>query len=244
MRVTLLALLLFALPATAQQTTTYYQYKISSGTGFVINGDGHVVTNEHVVRGCKSISILTPNGEESASLVAADPKNDLALLKTPYLSKKVAPLRWNIRDLNVGSPVIVMGFPGEQGASGHEQYKKTHVVSLTGPSGEAQWIQLASVASKGNSGGPVLDTSGNVIAVISGMALTYQVDSAGKLSNQAVGRSDVAITLPALRSFLQTHGVSFQESASGLVTYSDSSIHTDAAQFIIPVRCIQDIVRR
>jgi serine protease Do len=236
-----LLLTLLTAPAFAQQTI---YYKISSGTGFVVNNDGHVVTNEHVVRGCKSISILTPKGEEQASLVATAPGLDLALLKTAYLSPTTAPLRWNIGDLRVGDGVVVMGYPGQEGATGHYQYKKTSITSLKGPTGEDQWIQLASVAAKGNSGGPVLDGSGNVIAVISGMAMTYRVDASGNPVGNAVGKSDVAITLAALQDFLRGHGASFNESASGTIAYGDSTLRDNARNFIVPIRCIQDIERR
>jgi len=237
----LLLLTLLAAPAFAQQTIIY---KISSGTGFVVNNDGHVVTNEHVVRGCQSISILTPKGEEQASLVATAPEHDLALLKTAYISPTTAPLRWNISDLRVGDGVVVMGYPGQEGSTGHSQYKKTNVTSLKGPTGEDQWIQLASVAAKGNSGGPVLDGSGNVIAVISGMAMTYRVDASGKPIGDAVGKSDVAITLAALQDFLRAHAVNFYESTSGSIAYGDGVLRDNARNFIVPVRCIQDVERR
>ena len=98
-------------------------YKLSSGTGFVVNNEGHVITNEHVVQHCQSISILTPKGQVAATLVAADAKRDLAVLKTGFISPYTAPLRWNIAELKVGDPVVVMGYPGQQGATGryHKQ---------------------------------------------------------------------------------------------------------------------------
>ncbi len=241
MRLLPLLLALLAMPSFAQQMI---YYKISSGTGFLINNDGHVVTNEHVVRGCKSISILTPKGEEQADLVATHPERDLAVLKTAYIGKTTAPMRWNISDLHVGDGVVVMGYPGQEGSTGHSQYKKTSITSLKGPTGEDQWIQLASVASKGNSGGPVLDGSGNVIAVISGMAMTYHVGADGKPIGAPVKKSDVAITLAALQDFLRDHGVSFYESTSGNVAYGDGVLRDNARNFIVPVRCIQDVTRR
>jgi S1-C subfamily serine protease len=239
MRHALIVCLLLPALANAQQTINY---KISSGTGFVINNDGHVVTNNHVVRGCKSISVLTPKGEEAATLIANDSTRDLAVLKTSYISQVSAPLRWNINELKVGDSVVVMGFPGQEGAEGHSKYQKTAITALKGPTGEDGVLQLKSVAAKGNSGGPVLDGAGNVIAVISGMALTYRVDaSTGNLSHQPIGKSDIAITLDALRDFLRQHGIGFYESASGLVMHGDSYLQENAAHFILPVRCVQDI---
>ncbi|MFZ4541528.1 MAG: S1 family peptidase [Rickettsiales bacterium] len=239
----LLSLLLLITSTTAYAQQTIY-YKVSSGTGFVINNDGHVITNAHVVRECKDISILTPAGEENAVLVAEDPKQDLAVLKTDYISPTIAPLRWNISDLRVGDNVIVMGYPGPQGATGKEVFKKTQVKALKGPTGEARWIQLASVAAHGNSGGPVLDGSGNVIAVISGMAVTYKADKAGNPSGNPIGQTDIAITLASLQDFLRDHAINFYESASGMLSYPDEVLLDNARHFTVPVRCIQDIQKR
>jgi S1-C subfamily serine protease len=232
-------LLLLATPTFAQQRVLY---KVSSGTGFVVNNEGHVVTNAHVVRGCQSISILSPKGEEQADLVAANTAQDLAVLKTHYMSPYTAPLRWNIADLKVGDGVIIMGYPGQQGLNGHYEYKKTSITSLKGPTGEEKFIQLASVAAHGNSGGPVLDGSGNVIAVISGTALTYHADSNGKATGNAIGQSDVAITLASLQDFLRSNRINFYESASGMVAYGDGVLRDNAHNFIVPVRCIQGVV--
>lgn len=230
-----------ASPALAQHSVLY---KISSGTGFVINNDGNIVTNAHVVKDCRSISILTPKGEEQASLVAEDATNDLAVLKTAYISPYTAPLRWNIRDLKVGDDVIVMGYPGQEGSTGHYVFKKTRVFSLKGPTGQDTFIQLASVAAHGNSGGPVLDGSGNVIAVISGTALTYHADANGKPVGEALGQSDVAITLAALQDFLRTNNIGYYQSASGVVAYGDAVLRDNARNFIVPVRCIQSAIEQ
>lgn len=234
--------LLMATPALAQAATTRYT-KISAGTGFMINREGHVVTNAHVVRGCESIRVRTEAGDTPATLIATDARQDLALLHIPdRFTAALAPMRWNIDGLRVGDPVIVMGYPGEAGIHGRYHFKKTTVSALNGPSGEAQWIQLASVAEHGNSGGPVLDTTGNVIAVISGVAITYRVDPQGTITPEQVGQSDVAITLAALQDFLRVQGVSFYESASGLVAYADGVIESNAQQFIVPVQCVQGTV--
>jgi serine protease Do len=218
--------------------TTYL--KISAGTGFFVNRDGHIVTNAHVVRGCQSINILTKAGERAATLIASDDEHDLAVLKTSDASGiAVAPLRWNIADLKVGDPVNVIGFPGKEGAAGRYSYKKTSIASLEGPAGNPLWIQLESVAKKGNSGGPVLDGTGNVIAVISGLAQTYRVAKDGHLDPAMIGQSDVAITLTTLQDFLHKNAIPYYESASGLVAYADGALEQNALKFTVPVRCVQ-----
>lgn len=233
LKVAVMALL--ALPALAQTT---YQ-KISSGTGFFINGDGYLITNAHVVRGCESISVLTRRGSQSASLVATDAARDLALLRSASMGGSTpAPLRWNIKELKPDDTVYLVGFPGAAGADGQYQLKKTSISSLTGPPGRPHWIQLRPVAQKGNSGGPVLDSAGNVIGVITGIVQAVETqDASGR--ERIVAQSDVAIPLSHLQDFLRQNGAAFYESASGLAIHADAFIQTRALDFTVPVRCAQ-----
>jgi S1-C subfamily serine protease len=231
-----LLLTLLAVPAFAQQAT---YYKLSTGTGFVINNDGHVVTNEHVVQGCQSISILTAAGEKSATLVAADADTDLAVVKTAFIPKNFAPLRLNIDRLAVGDDVVVMGYPGTQGANGQATYKRSRVTGLLGPNGQEGWIQLTRAAEHGNSGGPVLDTSGNVIGVVRGMALTYRAGANGQPEGQPVSGFDIAITLPILQNFLRRHSIGFYQTYTGGLQDSDNRIAEDGREFIVSIRCVQ-----
>ena len=229
-------------PIVTAQTTLL---KISAGTGFVVNPNGNVVTNAHVVRNCQSMTVLTPHGDTPATLIASDETHDLAVLDVHGLSGvPMAPLRWNIKDLKVNDPVEMIGFPGQAGMEGHVTFKKTTVTSLVGPTGEPLWIQLASVAEHGNSGGPVLDGSGNVIAVISGMAQTYRLTADGKPEAQPIQQSDVAITMASLQDFLNNNRVSFYESASGMTNYDDRRIEENALKFIVSVRCVQSKTNR
>lgn len=224
-------------------TTAHAQtlVKITAGTGFFINRDGDVVTNAHVVHNCQSITIRTTSGDRTASVKARDEGHDLAVLRVSGSVPEIAPLRWNISDLQVGDPVIVMGYPGSEGVNYHYAFRKTTVMGLAGPTGEPNWLQLGNVAEHGNSGGPVLDPTGHVIAVITGKAKTYRVDTSNSNTHippALIGESDVAITLAALKDFLQNNSVLFYQSTGGTKGYADSEIERQARQFIVPVRCI------
>lgn len=234
-------LVLLAFPALAAPQT-YLQF--SSGTGFFIDPDGHVITNAHVVQRCQSVEVRTDQGVLPATILAMDTTRDLAVLKTPGPAPAVAPLRLNINELNPGDPVVVYGFPGASGASGNASYVKTTVVGLHGPSGEPQWLQLQSVAQQGNSGGPVLDNSGHVIAVIAGRAETYKIPTTTGGKPELVSKADIAVTLASLQEFLAMHQIPFYQEASGLVAYGDDLLVKNSRQFIAPVRCVQGIVTR
>ncbi len=245
MRSVLLALFLAAAsaPAMAQQQTVPVMMKVSAGTGFFINHMGDVVTNAHVVPGCEAISVKTLTGERAATLTAIDKERDLAVLHVAGGNiPAIASLRWDIRNLKVGDTVVVMGYPGQEGIAGQYQFKKSTVTELYGPSGEPKWLQLGSVAQHGNSGGPVLDTMGNVIAVITGNTQTtiYQVDANNQRiegTGKPAGNADVGITLPVLEDFLRLHHISYYQASSGGTPQADIMLERRANRFILPIRC-------
>ncbi len=234
-----LALLFLAAPALAQQSVPVL-VKISAGTGFFINRDGDLITNAHVVKACKRISVKTTGGERVATLRASDTARDLAVLRVAGDVPGIASLRWNIRDIKEGDTVVVMGYPGQEGVAGRYQFKKSTVTGMKGPTGEPQWLQLNSVAQHGNSGGPVLDRSGNVIAVITGNAMTYRVmtSATGQRSDPTlIGQTDIAITLPILEDFLRQNMVGYYQASSGTGSSADRLLEARANRFIVPIRC-------
>ena len=225
-------------PPSAETITIPY----SIGTGFMINKDGDFVTNAHVLKQCESIVVRTERGRETATLTAQDEERDLAVarIESGNVSGGIAPLRWNIDDLRIGDAVEVIGYGGEAAAmSGRHTYKKTTVTDLRGVNNEPNFIQLASVVEHGSSGGPVLDHSGNVIAVIKGYAvITKKSDETKQRPTPAV-KYAVAITLTSLHDFLNETGVKYYEAKSSVVAYPDSVIEANARQFIIPVLCVR-----
>lgn len=143
-----------------------------SGSGFVWDKEGHIVTNWHVIDGAKKIEVTFVGGETfEAELVGEAPTKDLALLKIKELDKKVEPLTLGKSDaLKVGQSTIAIGNP-----FGLDHTLTTGVISALGreinsPSsfGEIKIpdiIQTDAAINPGNSGGPLLDSSGRLIGV-------------------------------------------------------------------------------
>ena len=213
--------------------------RYSSGTGFFVSRNGYVVTNEHVVRGCKSIT-LAGAIEDEARLIATHPKQDLALLKTKSNRvPQVAPIRINLRSLRLGDTLNVVGFPGRSGFDGNLVYAKTVLLSMDGPMGEPNFLEFHNSAQKGNSGGPLLDDAGNVIGVVTGKAQVIQRGTGANAGQvRVVKESDIAITIPYLRPFLSRHGVHFNVTGGGL-TQSAKQVAKKARKSIVHVRCLQ-----
>jgi S1-C subfamily serine protease len=139
-----------------------------TGSGFVYDDQGHILTNYHVVENAESVSVTLASGETyTATVVGADPSTDLALLKIDAKNPP-APLPLGDSDrLRVGQFVVALGNP-----FGLERTLTVGVVSSLGriiqsPDGRfiGEAIQTDAAINPGNSGGPLLDLEGQVIGV-------------------------------------------------------------------------------
>ncbi|MDH5251736.1 MAG: trypsin-like peptidase domain-containing protein [Nitrospira sp.] len=140
-----------------------------SGSGFVWNKQGHIVTNFHVIYGASSIKVtLADRSEYSAKLVGADPDRDLAVLQIQASETVLEPLAIGTsHDLRVGQKVLAIGNP-----FGLDHTLTTGVVSALGRTIKSMSnrtiegvIQTDAAINPGNSGGPLLDSAGRLIGV-------------------------------------------------------------------------------
>ena len=146
----------------------------ASGTGFVIDADGHVVTNEHVVGTAQTVEVrFAEGGEEQARVIATDRSTDLAVLEVDLAGHEVDPVELgSSADVQVGDPVYAIGNP-----FGLERSLTAGIVSavdreIEAPNGFTinDAIQTDAPVNQGNSGGPLIDAAGNVIGVVSQIA--------------------------------------------------------------------------
>lgn len=140
-----------------------------SGSGFVLDREGHVVTNHHVIESAQTVEVLLAGGSAyAAELVGSDPYNDLAVLRIDAPEDLLVPVEiGSATGLRVGQRVVAIGNP-----FGLDWTLTTGVVSALGrtietENGEAlgEAIQTDAAINPGNSGGPLLDTSGRVVGV-------------------------------------------------------------------------------
>ena len=146
----------------------------ATGSGFVIDKQGHIVTNQHVVSGSESVSVEFSDGSEAdAEVVGTDPSTDIAVLDVTQPPAQLTTVSFASEStLDVGDPVIAIGSPlGLQGTL------TTGVVSALGreiqsPNGFTieNAVQTDAALNRGNSGGPVLDTQGRVVGVAAQIA--------------------------------------------------------------------------
>ncbi len=205
------------------------------GTGFVVASNGSIVTNQHVVNGCKSISVHGAE-EESATLIATDAEHDLALLRINGITPHIAPLRYVSGTLRTGDEAVVIGYPGISGFTGQQVFATTTIADTKGPRGEEHWLQFADSVQKGNSGGPLLDRSGNVIGVVTGKIQRYDSDPKENPNAKMLSVRDYAVTLPILKRFLQQNGV-YPKVGTNRLERSDRLLSKGATDYLVNVRC-------
>ncbi len=178
---------------------------VSTGTGWYVADGGLIVTNGHVVEGCKAMRLK--NGAD-LEMVSVSDGEDLALLRG---ATSVRPLQIrNTRNVKLAEDVLVAGYPlGSILGSGINVTVGT-VSSLTG-GGDTKRFQFTAPVQPGNSGGPVLDMSGNVIGVVVAKlnAMTVQ-DQYGDIPQNV----NFGIALPSLLEFLDENDIDYSRKAS------------------------------
>ena len=150
------------------------------GSGFIIDSDGHILTNNHVIAGARQVEVTLWNKKKyRAEVIGADRQKDLAVIQIPAKSLAAATLG-DSHNLEVGQKVYAIGNPF--GLSGTmTRGIISSIRSVRGPEGSAidQAIQTDAAINPGNSGGPLLNSRGEVIGINS-MILTGGVEqSAG-----------------------------------------------------------------
>ena len=175
----------------------------ATGSGFVYDTQGHVVTNQHVVDGAQSVSVKFANGRTySATVVGADPSTDLAVIDVNAPASVLKPLELGDSSaVEVGDGVIAIGSP-----FGLDQTVTTGIVSalhrqITSPNNFSidNAIQTDAAINHGNSGGPLLDMHGDVIGVNS----QIESDSGG---NDGVGFAVPSNTISRIAAALIDNG--------------------------------------
>lgn len=137
-------------------------------TGFMLSKEGYVVTNNHVISGADSIFLINDNGEAyKASLVYTDVAKDIAILhiEDENFDKQHKPIPYTFKsqETELGEDIYTIGYPRDEAV-----YGQGYLSSYSGYQGDTIAYQISIPVNPGNSGGPVLDTKGNIIGMISG----------------------------------------------------------------------------
>jgi len=141
----------------------------SSGTAFFINNRGNLITNNHVVEGCKLSKINYFNKEYETNLISTDKTLDLALLKVDLKPKEF--ISFSKKEPRKRQLVIVAGYPLGEYLSDDLKINEGKISSLKGFENNSNEITVDLAINPGNSGGPIVDENGQLVAVaVAGMS--------------------------------------------------------------------------
>ncbi len=203
-------------PATAQADST--------GSGFRV-ARGAIVTNHHVIDGCSRLRV---NGT-AAQVRGSDARSDLALLGVD-LPGPSASLR--TQRAAVGEPVAVAGYPLHDLLSGFNMTTGT-LSSLSGLGGDTRYLQITAPVQPGNSGGPMLDSAGNLMGVVVSRLDAIRL---AKIAGDMAQNVNFAIHVNVLRAFLDANSVDY-DSASSNKPLAPTAIAEKARGFTVLVEC-------
>ncbi len=145
-----------------------------SGSGAVVDKNGHILTNFHVIEGAQQVNVTLHNGKTlDASFVGADPINDIAIIKIKVPSEELHPVSLgSSSDLQVGMRVFAIGNP-----FGLERTMTTGIISslnrslqIRGNRSIKSIIQIDAAVNPGNSGGPLINSHGHLIGINTAIA--------------------------------------------------------------------------
>ncbi len=138
---------------------------LSSGTAFLIDGNGYLVTSAHVLKGSAAVVVNNEGQEFTASIVNIDLKKDLAILRIQDEHYKPLIIPYSIKrnSLELGEDLFTLGYPRDEIV-----YNMGYLSAESGFHGDTSSCQISLSVNPGNSGGPVFNKNGEVVAVISG----------------------------------------------------------------------------
>src|SRR4051794_30755820 len=179
---------------------------IATGSGFVIDGEGHILTNNHVIEGAEKVEVKLGDSEKEyeAEVVGTDPGTDIALLEVEAPAKELHPLTLgHSAESEVGDPVVAIGNP-----FGLDRTVTSGIVSalqrqIQAPNGFSinHVIQTDAAINPGNSGGPLINAEGEVIGINSQIAT-----GGGGNGNVGIGFAIPIDTIRAEIKQLETKG--------------------------------------
>jgi S1-C subfamily serine protease len=183
----------------------------ATGSGVGVSSSGLVVTNLHVVRSCSEIRTGTSTSQlRTATLVASDRNNDLALLASGHATSAFASLRL-APPIRAGDEVIALGFPLHGLLSERGSVTSGTITALSGLGDDARVFQISVPVQPGNSGGPLLDHSGRVVGVVSSK---LDAAIAFRMTGSLPENVNFAIKSSVLATFLEAHGVAMPQQGS------------------------------
>lgn len=205
----------------------------ADGTGFAVGDHGHILTSFHVVEGCWHLQASAGSVVQTARLVGSDPVNDLALIQVARPFPVSAVFRTG-RPIRPGDGVVVVGYP-LPGILASEANVTTGTVSANaGPGDDPRFLQISAPIQSGNSGGPLMDSSGNVVGMIFAKLDALEL---AQRTGDIPQNINFAIKQQTVQRFLDSHQVPYRRTVSA-ARHEPADIGESAKRFTLFIRCL------
>jgi hypothetical protein len=207
---------------------------VSSGSGFFVSHEGDLITDNHVIEGCRELQVVRDDKSNPARIVATDAGADLAILRVPNMSEDIARFRTELE--KPGETVVVAGYP-LQGLLTSKASVTTGIISaLAGPREDKKLMQITAPVQPGNSGGPLVDTHGAVLGVIVSKLNSLRVARATGLLPENV---NFAVKGDLARALLEKNGIKYDTSPSKFEQLATPEIAEKVFKFTAMVQCFR-----
>jgi S1-C subfamily serine protease len=201
-------------PPSSQQPPKAVE-SVYSGTGFLFSAKDYVITNWHVVRGTNNIKVKFLNGEKiKAEVALKDPQNDIAFLKleqSPQLPASDLKIG-DSANMKMGDKVFTIGYPAHFLMGDNPKYTEGVVNATSGLQDDPTVFQVSVEIQPGNSGGPLFNSSGEVVGITtSSLDPKTAIEAFGTLPqnvNYAIKSSYISALLPMLpQTLIASRGI-------------------------------------
>lgn len=216
-----------ALPETKKSEST-----ATTGTAFLVNKQGHLLTNAHVVNQCKTIKVYSENTTTLATIVARDEKNDMAIIKTDVWSY-AKPMQFSKQGVGLGQDIYAIGYPLPTLLALDLQMTKGNVSAIAGLGNDSRFYQISAPVQSGNSGGPLVNGYGLVSGMVTSKANLVKVK---QLTGDFPQNVNFAIKESQLKNYLDTNRITY-DIATSSEELKGEEIASMARKYTVLVEC-------
>ena len=215
-------------PTVVKNTTKPKTKPKGSGTGSIVSANGYIVTAAHVINGASYIEIVTPTGTFPANTESVDAANDIAILKIDTTCKDFVEVLHS-RDVRLGQSVSTIGFPNV-GIQGHSPKVTQGVISSdNGAQNDIRMWQISAPIQPGNSGGPLLDESGNLIGVVVASLSLKVIEATGAVPQNV----NYAVKSAYLEPLLNSHKLTIKQNKENVSQKFEDLVQTTKKSIVL-----------
>lgn len=206
--------------------------KVGSGSGFFVDHEGHILTNRHVVGSCTEVRVQSGTQQAVAQSVAEDRSHDLSLLSGSLSPMDAATFRSG-EGIRPGDEIVALGFPLHGLLASSVSVTTGTVSNLAGIRDDRSLLQITAPIQPGNSGGPLLDESANVVGVVVGK---LDARTVAGLIGDIPQNVNFAVNSSIVRLFLDSEDVDYQLAPSENKLPA-ADVAEEARRFTVLVEC-------